>query len=279
MFRTTWRLVVAATLALGLLGGLVTPSSASAGSALVRIVHASPGAPQIEAFVDGQKFVTAPAFATATPYTTVPAGAHDIGVFTVGAGPAGKAFFNARVDLQEGRAYTLVAADVAAKMEPVLLNDELTTVVPGQAYVRLFHASPDAPAIADVAVLGGPVIFRGVAFKSAAGYRPIAAGSYSFEVRPAGTDLPLATTNAIELAAGRIYTVFAIGQLSDNTFQVVILPDNAQSGGIGGVPSTGAGGMSRAQPGRMHPTLDWYLTGGVLVLLLIARPWRSRIGR
>lgn len=230
---------------------LSVPSPArAAGSVMLRVVHASPDAPAIEVLIDGQKTLSALQFTEATAYISVPAGSHQLAVLSAAAGSGGKAFIDTSVDLQDGRAYTIVAADRLANIEPVILTDDLNRFAADQAYVRLVHASPDAPPVADVAVAnGGPTVFRNVPFKGATDYLALAPGSYRFDLRPAGTTQWLATTNAIVLDAGRSYSVFAMGQLGNNTFQAIIIPDNARTGGVSGVPSTGGGGAARQASG------------------------------
>jgi hypothetical protein len=207
-------------------------------------VHASSDAPAIDAYLNGQKVATAPQFAAVTPYTTVPAGNATIQALAAGAGPSGITFLSTTVDLREGSAYTLVAADRLAQMAPVLLDDTLGVASDGQARVRLVHVSPDAPPVADVAVVGGPIVARNLPFKGATSYLAVAPGTYAFEIRPAGTTQAVATTPALNLAADRSYSAFVMGQLGDNTFRAVIAEDNAASGGVAGVPSTGGGGMT-----------------------------------
>jgi hypothetical protein len=230
-----------------LLGGLnAAPVAGADGMALIRLVHASPDAPALDVSVDGRQVATALRFADATSYAAVPAGSRAVQIFSASAGQGGRALYSASVELRAGLAYTLVAADRLAQLGAVLLTDELSNNPADQAYLRLVHGSPDAPPVADVAVVGGPVALRGLAFKSASPYLPLNPGTYAFEIRPAGTTQTLATTDPVALEAGRIYTIFVIGQFSDNTFRALLLPDNARSGGVGGPPATGAGGAGRA---------------------------------
>ena len=211
---------------------------------MLRIVHASSDAPAIDVYVNGQRVTTAPQFAAVTPYTTVQAGNVSVRVLAAGAGPGGAAFIDTRIELREGEAYTVVAADRVGQMAPVILTDTLGAAADGKSRVRLIHASPDAPPVADVAVVGGPIVARSLPFKGATGYLAVAPGTYAFEVRPAGTTQALATTPALTLEADRSYSAFVMGQLGDNTFRAVITQDNAASGGVGSVPATGGGGTA-----------------------------------
>jgi len=265
MNRAPRHLIVALTLMLGVLGGAwaetPTATAMAAGAPLLRIVHASSDAPAIDAYLNGQRVVTAPQFGAVTPYTTVPAGGATLQALAAGAGPGGVAFLATTVDLREGGAYTIVAADRLKQMAPVVLDDTLGAATDGQAHVRLVHVSPDAPSVADVAVVGGPVVARNLPFKGATGYLTVAPGSYAFEIRPAGTTQALATTPAITVEANRSYSAFVMGQLGDNTFRAVIALDNAATGGVATAPATGGGGLA--------PMLD-HRAPLVLALLLSA---------
>ncbi len=253
-------------IAIGGWGGTALVGQAAEPDPLLRIVHASSDAPAIDVYVSGQKVTTAPQFAAVTPYTTVPAGASSVQVIAAGAGPGGQTFLATNLDLRAGEAYTVVAADRVGQMAPVILTDTRDQAADGQAHVRLVHVSPDAPAVADVAVVGGPVIARNLPFKGATGYLTVAPGTYAFELRPAGAALTLATTPALVLEADRSYSAFVMGQLGDNTFRAVIAADNAATGGISGVPSTGGGGLSQTRNGSSSPIFARF---GVLAAAII----------
>jgi len=260
MDRSTRRLIIALALGLGVLGGAgpAAPTAtvvAAATAPLLRIVHASSDAPAIDVYVNGQQVATAPQFGAVSPYTTVGAGSASVQALAAGAGPGGQTFINTTIELREGAAYTLVAADRLARMAPVVLDDTTGATADGQARVRLVHVSPDAPPVADVAVVGGPVVARNLPFKGATGYLAVAPGTYAFEIRPAGTVQALATTPALTLDANRSYSAFVMGQFGDNTFRAVIAADNAATGGVGGMAATGGGGLAPATPGRVSLTV------------------------
>ncbi len=280
MDRAPRRLIVALTLMLGVLGGAwaetPTATAMAAGAPLLRIVHASSDAPAIDAYLNGQRVVTAPQFGAVTPYTTVPAGGATLQALAAGAGAGGVAFLATTVDLREGGAYTIVAADRLKQMAPVVLDDTLGAASDGQAHVRLVHVSPDAPPVADVAVVGGPVVARNLPFKGATGYLTVAPGSYAFEIRPAGTTQALATTPALTVEANRSYSAFVMGQLGDNTFRAVIALDNAATGGVATAPATGDGGLAPAPDHRAPLVLALLLTA--LVAAAVGR-YGTRRGR
>jgi hypothetical protein len=66
----------------------------------------------------------------------------------------------------------------------------------------------------DIAVKDGPVLFSNLAFPNAAGPSPVDAGTYDLEVRAAGTDTVALAIDGVQLQAGKIYTVLAVGLLN-----------------------------------------------------------------
>lgn len=134
------------------------------GVAQLRLVHASPDAPALDIYVDGQRLITAMRFTDATSYVSPPASNHSVQVFATTTGSAATALVATTVDFQDGVAYTIVVADRLARLGAVVLTDNLATIVGAQSYIRVIHASPDAPAVADVAVAGGPVAYRNPPF-------------------------------------------------------------------------------------------------------------------
>ncbi len=243
---------------------------------LIRLVYAAPNGPAVDIYVDGQRKTTASQFGEITPYLTVTPGAHRIQVFAASAGPAGAALLDTQATFQPGQAYSILAADRVERMAAVVVNDALTIDPGANAYVRLVHLSPDAPPVADVAVTDGAAVARNLPFKGATAYLPVPPGTYRFDVRPAGAAVTLATTAPLTLATGQIYTIFVMGQLADNTFQAIITPDNARSGGVGGVPSTGGGGMVASGTTVSEMSLDSLSLTVLGVCIIGAVSWRRR---
>ena len=257
-----------AFLALGIMAVLPLAGSAASADAMIRVVHASPDAPAVDVYLNGQRAISNLKFTEGTTYASVPAASYKVQVFPAGAAPTGKAVIEATLDLKGGTAYTVAAVNVLAKIEPIVLTDDLTAPAAGKAHIRVIHASPDAPAV-DVAVKGGPVPFKNAAFKAATPYAPVDAGTYTFEIRPTGTTTAVLTTDPTALAAGKIYSVFAMGQVANNTLKVVAFVDNSAPG----MPSTGGGAMA----GNQNSGLQLALVGGLVLLvtavgLRVARP-------
>lgn len=197
--------------------------------ATVRVVHASPDAPAVDVLVNGERAITNLAFGSATPFVALPAGEYDLQVVPAG-GEAADAVIDAPgVALEGGQAYQVAAVGLLADIAPQITTVDLSPVADDEARIRVVHASPDAPAV-DIAVTGGDVLFGGLEFPNAGDYAAVPAGSYDLEVRPAGETDVVLPLPGVELEAGTVYDVFAIGQVGDGTLNVLVLTAPAGDG-------------------------------------------------
>ena len=192
------------------------------GNACINVVHASPDAPAVDVYLDGQLALGDLAFGAFSGWVAVPAGDHQVQVTPAGAS-IDDAVIDADVTLAEGAAYHVAATGLVADIAPQIYQVDLSMLADDSARVRVIHASPDAPAV-DIAVAGGDVLIENLAFPDASDFLTVPAGSYDLEVRPTGTtDVALDLPGAA-LEAGMVYDVFAIGQLADGSLNVLVIP-------------------------------------------------------
>ena len=218
------------------------PASAQAAEARVRVVHASPDAPDVDVFVDGARAIEGLAFGTATDFVSPPAGDYDVDVAPAGADIA-DAVISATLTLEAGVSYDVAAigfvADIAAQVAVV----DTGALGPDEVRVRVVHASPDAPAV-DVGLAGGGAVFGGLEFPTVGDYAALPAGTYDLEVRLAGGDDVVLPLSGLALTAGTVYDVYAIGSVEAGTFTVLPLTATAATSTLPAVmamPSTGSG--------------------------------------
>ena len=185
------------------------------GNAKLRVIHASPDAPNVDVWANGSVVISDLAFNEISDYLTVPAGAYDVKVEPAGAGGAGPFVIDAMLTLEGGTNYTVLATNVLEQIAPVILVDNYDGPMAGNAAVRFFHGSPDAPAV-DIAVAdGGPVLFPAVAFQETGDYLEVPAATYDLEVRLAGTETVVLTLPGIALEEGVAYSAYATGLAAD----------------------------------------------------------------
>ncbi len=176
----------------------------------VRVVHALPGAPAVDVFVDGARVLPGLAFGAAGPYVNLAAGPHAFALVPVGAVPP-TPLLSIDLDMAPGQPYTLMAiAPTPAAPVMLVLQDERVTPIGGPARVRFIHASPNTPVV-DVVVAGGAPLASNLVFGAATPYMDVPASTVSLELRLAGTDTVVLTLPNTVLAVGTIYTFAAIG--------------------------------------------------------------------
>jgi hypothetical protein len=180
-------------------------------TASVMVVHASPDAPGVDLLVDDNKVNNAAlTFPDNTGYLDVRAGRRNVKVNAAGTNTS---VINANLDLERDKNYSVFAINTLSNIEALVLEDDLTAPASGNAHVRFVHLSPDAPAV-DIAVTDGPVLFPNAQFKESTAFTPVPAGTYDLEVRLAGTQTVVLPLPGVQIAAGRIVTVFARGFVS-----------------------------------------------------------------
>lgn len=186
----------------------------TSGTAKVRVVHAAPGVPAVDIYVDGQKSLSNVAFFTAGAYLSVPAGNRQVQV-TLAGQPLNMAVINQQLPVEAGKAYTVAATGQGAGVQATPFEDNLTPPAPGQVKVRVYHFSPNAPNV-DVRLANNTVLIPNLAFRAASDYLEVPAGEYDLKVTETGETAAVIPLNDTALAAGRTYSVFAVGLAGGN---------------------------------------------------------------
>lgn len=177
----------------------------------VNVTHASPDAPAVHVLVDDIVVTdTALTYPNSTGYLTINAGTRNI---KVNASGSSMNVIDNVLTLHADKSYSVFAVNFLSNIEPLILEDDLSTPEPGKAHIRFLHASPDAPTV-DITLTDGTTVFNDIAFKSATPFTPLDAGSYNLQVRTADGVTVVLNLPGIVLENGKIYTVFAKGSLN-----------------------------------------------------------------
>ena len=180
------------------------------GQAAVRIVHAVPGGPAVNVFVDGNQVFTNIAYKQVTSRATLSAGSHSVRIVPVN---SQQALIDTTVTLQADTYNTIAAVGQPNSVQALTMTDSSTLPLPNQARVRLVHASPNAPAV-DVAVKGGPTLFSNVSFPTATDYIVVGAQPYTVDILSAGTSNIVLTVPNVSLNGSTVYSIYAVGLLN-----------------------------------------------------------------
>ncbi|MFY9559870.1 MAG: DUF4397 domain-containing protein [Terriglobales bacterium] len=213
-------------LALGTLGVFTT--SCGTGHSKVRLVHASPDAPNVDVAVDGKTVVTDLAFGGVSPasdYLTVTAGTRKVEVRTTGTTTD---LINSNVSFGSQKAYTVLASGFLANIAAIVLTDDNSAPANGNFKLRIVHVSPSGPASVDVYVVPPGTDITGVtptisslAYGQASGYQTAAAASTEVIITAAGNKTAI-IDQTYNLTAGQVRTLVVL--------------DNAPGGSVNPIP-------------------------------------------
>ncbi|WP_084157004.1 DUF4397 domain-containing protein [Haladaptatus cibarius] len=197
-------------------------------AARARIVHAIPGAPNVDVFVDGNRVLQDVAYTDVSDYLELQPGQHTLAVAPTGEGQ-GSAIIEQQATLEPNRDYTVAAGGTPDSPEAFLFMDVNEIPAGNRVSIRAVHLSPDAPAV-DIAT-NGDLLVEGLEYGTASEYVDLPAGSYTVEVRPAGEDQAV-TTADVTLEGGTVISAFAIGLVeTDNQAQSLELVTAVDSNG------------------------------------------------
>lgn len=211
--------VVAAVAGMSLLAGCNddddTPP-ATGPTASVRVVHASPDAPDVDVYADDSRVVTAAPYQTASGFLSVAAGTRTFVVTPTGA--TEPRVIEATLPLAEGSFTTIVAVDKLATIEPLVITETAEGPAAGFVKVRVGHVAPDVAAV-DVYVTspGADLVtttptLDNVAFKIVSDPLSVPAGDYRIRITAAGDKNPVYDSGTVALADGADLVLLAVAE-------------------------------------------------------------------
>jgi LPXTG-motif cell wall-anchored protein len=259
--RSIFAVVVAVLLALL----AVLPTSAQSQNAMVRVVHASPDAPAVDVYVNGNVTLEDVPFFTVSDYLSLPAGDYRFQITPAGE-PVDAAVIDASATLAAGSAYTVAATGEVANITATVIEDDLSAPAAGEAKVRVYHFSPDAPAV-DVKLADGTALIENLAFPDASDYLSVPAETYDLQVTPAGDSAVVIDLPDTALAAGNIYSVFATDVVASITPELSVYTPAAAGSGSSDAPSTlpSTGSGTDTQLGLLIAISLMLVAGGLFV--------------
>jgi hypothetical protein len=202
--------LVAAIAILGTLTGCQAIVS-STPEAHVRIINATPDAPQLDLYQDSNALAFNLDSGTVTSYIRLAPGAYNITANTAG---TRQALSTAKTTFAAAGQYTVLIGNTAASLQQVTLTDQSQPAPPGQTALRFINQATRAGAVDIYLVPAGQKVsavtplVTGIAFGANTGYVNVPTGTYSLAMLPAAT-VPPSSTSAIYTGPQVTYAVGA----------------------------------------------------------------------
>jgi len=198
-------------------------SQATQGDARVRVIHASPDAPAVDVLVNNVVVIEDLSFGNVTPYTSLAGGTYSVKVRP--ANSSGPDVISTQLQVKGSRDYTVAAVNKVAEIQAEVFQDNNRLNRDNKAKLRVVHLSPGAGAV-DIALKNGAVLVQNLSYRNESDYLRLAPGTYSLEVRVAGTNQVVLDIPNVSVTGGNVYQVYAVGLVgSDPAFGVRVSVD------------------------------------------------------
>lgn len=203
--------------------------SGPAATSLLRVVHDSPDAPNVDVRFNGMVVLSDVPYLAASDFLEVPSGPATLEVLVAGSDVVA---IRADVDLATDVAYSVFAVNLVAEIDAVVLVDNLAPPASGDARLRLVHGAPSAGSV-DVYISGpddplGEPLLENVPYLAVADDLTVPAGTYRVRITAAGTTDVAIDTGDLPLQSGVAYTAVAADAKGGGApFGAILLVDEA----------------------------------------------------
>jgi hypothetical protein len=181
----------------------------------VSIYQASPDAPVLDVLVDNRPLGSL-SYTDHSDYLNFYTGNRNL-KFNVA--NAASALVDTTFSVADGKAYSVFVINTLSKgLETLIIADSSAAPETGKAMVRFVNLSPDAPAFDVIATSDqSNPLFQNTSFKGATEFKPIDAGTYTFDVKETGTQTSAVSANKINMQPGGFYTIITRGFVNPPT--------------------------------------------------------------
>lgn len=190
--------------------GVALISDVNAG-AEVRVVHASPDAPEVNVLVDDAVALSNVPYSGFSDYLSLSAGTHNLKVEPSAA--PGTFVIDADADFALNSAYTVLATGLVSELTPWIVEGKGRRVATA-AQLRLLHASPAAGNVdiyvgTDTDISDETPAFSDVPIRAETGLVALSPGDYVVTVTPTGSKDAAIGPLPLTLEGNKIYTAVA----------------------------------------------------------------------
>lgn len=198
-------------------------------SSHVRFLNTVADMPPLDLYADGEKYADNVAYREFTDYYPVPPGIYEVKLF-----PAGETENPVNVSTQSfpaGGSFTVVAIGTPDQIELYQIPEPYSSPATGlRSYIRFVNLSETSPPF-DIALQNGTLLFEDVDYNDLTSYTRLVPNVYTFIVKSAGTNDILLVIPDLRLNAGKIYTVYIIGNVSGTPpLEALFVADSEYSG-------------------------------------------------
>lgn len=236
--RISAALLRGALVSIATLGIAACSDSDSPSRAELRVIHASPDAPNVNVVVDGDTLLTNVAYKQGSAFESITAGEYDVAVDAVT--PAGEVTVLelSGAELLRNREYSVLAIGRVANetLEALVIDNAREAVPAGQVRAQVVHAAPNVPGAVSVWVtapgadLAGATALGDFSFGEELGPVEVPAGDYRIRVTAAGTISPVVyDSGTVALDAGTDLLIAAVQNTTTGPAPISLIANDGEA--------------------------------------------------
>lgn len=187
-------------------------------AAMVRFLHTSPDAPNIDIYVNGQLTLKNLLFKQISNYFSLKAGKYHIDIYPTG--NMVDSVLNKNITVESGKSYTLAAIDPVKKLRLLVYGNQPEVPV-NESKIRFIHLSATTVAL-DIAVKDRDVVFPNVSYKQATDYLGLTPMTVDLELREAGSKNVILSMPKAKFKPNETYSIVFIATSKDEPEAIVI---------------------------------------------------------
>jgi hypothetical protein len=197
----------------------------------LRVIHASPDAPQVNVLVDGDAVLTEVDYKQGSGFERLDRGTYDIAVEAITPGGDVTVIDVSAASLASDREYSVLAIGKVAgsTLRPLIIDNPRAMVPAGQVRAQVVHAAPDAPPVsvyvtAPVADLAAATPLGSFSFGETLGPVEVPAGDYRIRITLAGNPAAVVyDSGSVPLAARADLLIAAVANSATGPAPVALL--------------------------------------------------------
>mgnify|MGYP006266164559 CR=1 FL=1 len=194
----------------------------------LRVLHASPDAPAVDVLVNDTPVLTDVPFKTASGFLPIRAGAQNLKVNAAGTDTT---VIDATLLFEAEQRITVIAADVLANIEPLVLIEPAVEPMAGMVDLSVVHASPAAGPV-DIYLTAPDATLEATAplsldFKAST-EQPLAipAGDYRIRITPRDTTDVVYDSGLVTIPEGSQWTAVAVDNGGQSPVELIVLTND-----------------------------------------------------
>lgn len=191
----------------------------------LRLLHSVPQAPAVDVYLNNKLVADKLTYRSFTDYFSVTADSLQIKVYSAA---DKQLLLSTTADIPDNTIFTFSLVGQLPNINLLTIEDPRIPIQPTRAYFRFGHLAPTAPAV-DVTFADGTELFKNISYQQVTDYISLSPGTYTLELRPAGTDQVVLYVPNITLTPNRFFSGYAVGLVSDEPSLQLLIPLDGNS--------------------------------------------------